>query len=132
MSSKTFPHKQPTRTACFERVGLTQQPSSDQLREARHVYKRTRTTEHAPDRFSGKETMRRMKLSAAALAVAGLAFSTAAAGDDAVTGMSRERLERLDDHFHAYVDAGEIAGVVTYVSRHGQIVHQDAYGLADI
>src|SRR5688572_28683850 len=80
----------------------------------------------------GRDTMGRMKPSAASLAVAGMAFSAAAAGDDAVAGMSRERLERLDEHFHAYVDAGEIAGVVTYVSRRGEIVHQDAYGLADI
>jgi CubicO group peptidase (beta-lactamase class C family) len=76
--------------------------------------------------------MRRVKFSAVALAGAAMVLSAAAAGDDVSAGMSRERLERLDDHFHAYVDAGEIAGVVTYVSRHGQIVHQDAYGLADI
>jgi CubicO group peptidase (beta-lactamase class C family) len=73
-----------------------------------------------------------VKLSAAALAGAAMVWSAAAAADDVVAGMSRTRLERLDDHFHAYVDAGEIAGVVTYVSRHGQVVHQDAYGLADI
>ncbi len=67
-----------------------------------------------------------------ALAGAAILVSTAAAGDEVVAGMSRERLERLDEHFRAYVDAGEIAGVVTYVSRHGEVVHQDAYGLADI
>jgi CubicO group peptidase (beta-lactamase class C family) len=76
--------------------------------------------------------MGRTKSGAAALVGAGIMFSAAAAGDDVVAGMSRERLEQLDDHFHAYVDAGEIAGVVTYISRHGQVVHQDAYGLADI
>jgi CubicO group peptidase (beta-lactamase class C family) len=76
--------------------------------------------------------MRRVKLSTAALAGAGIILSGAAAGEDVVAGMSRERLARLDDHFHAYVDAGEIAGVVTHISRHGQIVHQDAYGFADI
>lgn len=47
-------------------------------------------------------------------------------------GMSFARLQRLDEHFHRYVDDGTIAGVVTYVSRHGQVVHEDAYGLADI
>jgi len=61
-----------------------------------------------------------------------MVLSAAAAADDSVAGLSRERLERLDDHFHAYVDAGEIAGVVTFISRHGEIVHQDAYGMADI
>ena len=76
--------------------------------------------------------MRRAKPSAVALVGAGMIFSAVAAGDEVVAGMSRERLERLDDHFHAYVDAGEIAGVVTYVSRHGQTIHQDAYGLADV
>ena len=76
--------------------------------------------------------MRGVKLRAAAPAAAALAVSFAAAGDEIVAGMSRDRLERLDDHFHAYVDAGEIAGVVTYVSRRGQVVHQDAYGMADI
>jgi CubicO group peptidase (beta-lactamase class C family) len=76
--------------------------------------------------------MKRTKLSVCALAVAAMVFSAAAAADEVVAGMSRERLERLDDHFHAYVDAGEIAGVVTYISRHGEIVHEDAYGMADI
>lgn len=47
-------------------------------------------------------------------------------------GMSPERLERLDAHFRRLVDEGRIAGVVTWVARHGQIVHEDAYGLADI
>jgi CubicO group peptidase (beta-lactamase class C family) len=76
--------------------------------------------------------MKRTKLSVGALAVAAMVFSAAAAADEVVAGMSRQRLERLDEHFHAYVDAGEIAGVVTYISRHGEIVHEDAYGMADI
>jgi CubicO group peptidase (beta-lactamase class C family) len=49
-----------------------------------------------------------------------------------IAGMSSERLARLDEHFHRYVDDGLISGVVTYIVRHGQVVHQDAYGLADI
>lgn len=49
-----------------------------------------------------------------------------------VAGMSVERLGRLDAVFHRYVDDGKIAGVVTYVSRRGEVVHEDAYGLADI
>jgi CubicO group peptidase (beta-lactamase class C family) len=76
--------------------------------------------------------MRRVKTCAAALGGVAMVLSAAAAADDAVAGLSRERLERLDDHFHAYVDAGEIAGVVTYISRHGEVVHRDAYGMADI
>jgi CubicO group peptidase (beta-lactamase class C family) len=53
----------------------------------------------------------------------------AAAGVQA--GMSTERLQRIDAHFHKLVDDGKIAGVVTWVARHGQVVHEDAYGLAD-
>lgn len=47
-------------------------------------------------------------------------------------GMSLDRLRNLDEHFHNYVDEGQLAGVVTYISRHGQVVHEDSYGLADI
>ena len=43
-----------------------------------------------------------------------------------------ERLKHLDNHFHKLVDEGKIAGVVTWVARHGKVVHEDAYGLADI
>src|SRR5690606_11612271 len=49
-----------------------------------------------------------------------------------VAGMSLERRERLDEHFHRYVDDGLISGVATYIVRRGQVVHEDAYGLADI
>lgn len=47
-------------------------------------------------------------------------------------GMSFERLQNLDEHFHRYVDEGFISGVVTYISRNGQVVHEDEYGMADI
>jgi CubicO group peptidase (beta-lactamase class C family) len=50
----------------------------------------------------------------------------------ATAGMSAERLKRLDQHFHKMVDEGKIAGVVTWIARRGQVVHEDAYGLADI
>ena len=49
-----------------------------------------------------------------------------------IAGMSSERLERLDEHFHRYVDDGLISGVVTYIVRRGEVVHEDAYGMADI
>jgi CubicO group peptidase (beta-lactamase class C family) len=47
-------------------------------------------------------------------------------------GMSSERLGRLDAVTHGWVDDGRIAGVVTLVARRGQVVHLDAYGMADI
>jgi CubicO group peptidase (beta-lactamase class C family) len=49
-----------------------------------------------------------------------------------VAGMSKDRLAHLDSHFHRAVDEGRIAGVVTWIARHGQVVHEDAYGMADI
>ncbi len=73
-----------------------------------------------------------MAVSLAACA-SGCRNGAAAAPDtDLHAGMSIQRLQRLDQHFHQLVDAGQIAGIVTYVARHGQVVHEDAYGLADI
>lgn len=48
------------------------------------------------------------------------------------SGISKERLQRLDAHFHKLVDEGKIAGVVTWISRGGKVVHEDAYGMADL
>jgi len=46
--------------------------------------------------------------------------------------MSSERLKRLDNVIHAYVDKGRTPGVVTLIVRHGKIVHVDAYGPAEV
>ena len=64
--------------------------------------------------------------------LAGAALPAAAQSPGVIAGMSSERLARLDEHFHRYVDDGVISGVVTYIVRRGEVVHQDAYGLADI
>lgn len=64
--------------------------------------------------------------------LAAASLSAQAQHPTVVAGMSSARLERLDEHFHRYVDDGVISGVVTYIVRHGQVVHEDAYGLADI
>ena len=64
--------------------------------------------------------------------LAGAALPISAQAQSVVAGMSAERLERLDEHFHRYVDEGLISGVVTHIVRRGQLVHEDAYGLADI
>jgi CubicO group peptidase (beta-lactamase class C family) len=47
-------------------------------------------------------------------------------------GFLRERLVRLNAKFHAHVDEGRAAGIITLVARHGKIVHFDVYGKADI
>jgi CubicO group peptidase (beta-lactamase class C family) len=64
--------------------------------------------------------------------LAGAGVPAEAESSAVIAGMSAERLQRLDEHFHRYVDDGVISGVVTYIVRRGQVVHQDAYGLADI
>jgi CubicO group peptidase (beta-lactamase class C family) len=77
-------------------------------------------------------------LAAIAVMALGLAGCQQHPGTDAraaprvVAGMSADRLRRLDDHFHKLVDDGKIAGVVTWVARHDEVVHEDAYGMADI
>lgn len=46
-------------------------------------------------------------------------------------GISGGRLARLDKAMQRIVDQGQVAGVVTYVARAGQVVHVGAQGLAD-
>ncbi len=47
-------------------------------------------------------------------------------------GLSSQRLSRMSQAIHAYVDAGRTPGVVTLIARHGKVVHVDAYGKADL
>jgi CubicO group peptidase (beta-lactamase class C family) len=53
-------------------------------------------------------------------------------GDADNAGMSAERLAVLDAGIQAEIDKGNVAGVVVAVARHGTIVHDKAYGFADI
>ncbi|HUP23978.1 MAG TPA: serine hydrolase domain-containing protein [Thermoanaerobaculia bacterium] len=76
-----------------------------------------------------------------AFCLAGLPAAAAAnRGEDAASlprarpeevGMSSERLARLDAAMQAYVDRGEVAGVVTVVARRGKVVHLAAHGHRD-
>jgi CubicO group peptidase (beta-lactamase class C family) len=43
-------------------------------------------------------------------------------------GMSSERLERLSHRMRSYVEAKKLAGIVTLVSRRGQVIHLEAFG----
>lgn len=47
-------------------------------------------------------------------------------------GMSSERLARIGPVLQAYVDDGELAGVVSMVARRGEVVHFDHYGTLDL
>lgn len=48
-------------------------------------------------------------------------------------GFSSERLARIDRHLLArYIETGKIAGALTVVSRHGEIVHATPLGRRDI
>jgi CubicO group peptidase (beta-lactamase class C family) len=47
-------------------------------------------------------------------------------------GFSGERLAVMDRAIQAEVDKGRVAGVVVAVARHGQVVHNKAYGFADV
>jgi CubicO group peptidase (beta-lactamase class C family) len=47
-------------------------------------------------------------------------------------GFSSERLQRLDAGMKAIVDSKQLAGIVTMVARHGQVVQQTTYGHQDL
>ena len=69
--------------------------------------------------------------------IAMLAASIASAQEIPTTtpekeGFSKEQLARLNAKFHAHVDEGRTAGIITLIARHGKIVHFDVYGKADI
>ncbi len=47
-------------------------------------------------------------------------------------GMSPERVDRISKTMQRYVAEGRVAGTVTYLMRHGKLVHFEANGMADI
>jgi len=47
-------------------------------------------------------------------------------------GFSSERLQRIHEAMQRHIDAGEIAGVVTLVSKNGKVVYYEAHGMANI
>jgi len=54
------------------------------------------------------------------------------AGAPEEVGMSSERLERISQVVGRHIAAGDVAGVVTLVARHGRIVHFEAQGVMDV
>lgn len=47
-------------------------------------------------------------------------------------GMSSERLERLTETMQAYVDDGQIAGLVVLIAKDGQVPYRRAFGYRDL
>ena len=80
-----------------------------------------------------------LAFAAAALLLAALVLAPAFAGEPelqhakpADVGLDPAGLEKLNEAMHGMVDGGQLAGVVTMVSRKGKVVHFDAYGKRDI
>src|SRR5712691_8139847 len=68
------------------------------------------------------------------VAFVALALTVAAvpSGRPEDVGLSTERLQRINQVVQRYIDAKEIAGAVTVVSRRGRVAHFEAQGLMDI
>jgi len=67
----------------------------------------------------------------ATLACLPAALAFAAANPESV-GLSRERLARIDAMLEQRIAAGELAGAVAVVARHGQVAHVAVLGVADL
>jgi CubicO group peptidase (beta-lactamase class C family) len=57
---------------------------------------------------------------------------SASTDTDTIQGFTKEGLAEFNAQFHALVDDGKLANVVTLIARHGEIVNYDAYGVHDI
>jgi CubicO group peptidase (beta-lactamase class C family) len=51
---------------------------------------------------------------------------------DIVHGFDLGRFAHLDAMLHKYVDSGRLPGTQVLVSRFGEVVHRDVYGLSDV
>ncbi len=47
-------------------------------------------------------------------------------------GLSSERLNRMSKVMQSYVDQSKLAGLITMIARHGQVVHAECFGMMDI
>jgi CubicO group peptidase (beta-lactamase class C family) len=80
----------------------------------------------------GKNMVQIHRLPLVAVLAGSLIAGAVPAGTPEDAGMSAERLRRIHESMARHIDAGEISGAVTLVSRHGRIVHFEAHGLMDI
>ena len=76
-----------------------------------------------------KTTMKRMVFvgSAFALSTSAWANGLPMASPESV-GISSERLERMSDAMQRYIDANQLAGTVSLISRKGQVIHMESQG----
>ncbi len=73
-----------------------------------------------------------LALLALALAPVGALAEALPTATPAEVGMDADELGKLNGAMQQMVDAGEIAGAVTLVARHGKVVHFEAVGRQDI
>lgn len=62
-----------------------------------------------------------------ALSTSALANGLPMASPESV-GVSSERLERMSDAMQRYIDANQLAGTVSLISRKGQVIHMESQG----
>jgi CubicO group peptidase (beta-lactamase class C family) len=67
-----------------------------------------------------------------ALVALTLTLGAVPSGKPEDVGLSTERLQRINQLVQRYIDAREISGAVTVVSRKGRVAHFEAQGLMDI
>jgi CubicO group peptidase (beta-lactamase class C family) len=72
------------------------------------------------------------RLAAVVLLALSLTAAALPGGKPEDVGMSSDRLTRINDVIKGYIDAGQISGAVTMVSRKGRIAHFEAQGLMDL
>jgi CubicO group peptidase (beta-lactamase class C family) len=51
--------------------------------------------------------------------------------DPSEVGFDARRLDRIDEHFRAYVDDGRLTGWLVLLARRGEVVHLSTYGRRD-
>jgi CubicO group peptidase (beta-lactamase class C family) len=76
----------------------------------------------------------RVRLARLLIVLAALTFAVAAVptGKPEDVGLSGERLQRINQVIQRYIDAKEISGAVTVVSRRGRLAYFEAQGLMDV
>ena len=75
--------------------------------------------------------MGQIKIFSVLLSSLSMASALQQADNATIQGFTREGLVALNAGMHKWVDQDRGAGVVTLLSRHGQIVEHDAYGVLD-